>query len=66
MSEMTSQVREHMPVVASCGKRVGTIDRVEGKSLKLTRSDYPGGSGEHEYLPMSAVASIKGDEVHLT
>ncbi|MBR0652094.1 DUF2171 domain-containing protein [Roseomonas terrae] len=62
---MTSQIREHMTVIASCGKQVGTIDHVEGKSLKLTRKDNPNDSGEHEYLPMSAVASIKGDEVHL-
>ena len=43
MSDMTSQIREHMDVIASCGRRVGEIDRVEGRSLKLT------GSAEEQY-----------------
>lgn len=65
MSEMTSQIREHMAVIASCGKHVGTIDRIEGKHMKLTRDDNPTGSGQHEYLPLSSVGSIRENEVHL-
>lgn len=65
MSEMTSQIREHMPVIASCGKHVGTVDGVDGKSIKMTKSDNPTGSGEHEYLPLSAVGSIRDGEIHL-
>jgi hypothetical protein len=65
MSDMTSQIREHMDVIASCGRRVGEIDRVEGRSLKLTRNDNPTGSSEHQYLPMSTVGSVQGNQVHL-
>lgn len=65
MSEMTSQIREHMAVVASCGTHVGTVDGIEGKHIKLTRSDNPTGSGEHEYLPLSTVGAIKDDAIHL-
>ena len=31
-------IREHLPVIASCGQRIGTVDRVEGCSIKLTKS----------------------------
>lgn len=65
MSEMTSQIREHMAVVASCGNHVGTVDGIEGNHMKLTRSDNPTGSGEHEYLPLSSVSAIMDNEVHL-
>jgi hypothetical protein len=56
-------VREHMPVIASCGKRVGTVDRVEGDSIKLTRS-APAAHGEHRYVPLAWVESV-GDNVRL-
>jgi hypothetical protein len=65
MSEMTSQIREHMAVVASCGKHVGTVDRVEGKHLKLTRDDNPTRSGEHAFLPLGSVGAIRDGEIHL-
>jgi rRNA processing protein Gar1 len=32
-------IREHMEVVDSTGKHVGTVDKVEGERIKLTRKD---------------------------
>ena len=40
-----SQIREHMPVVGSDGRNVGTVDKVEGDRIKLTKKDEPEGSG---------------------
>jgi hypothetical protein len=57
------QIREHMPVIASCGQRIGTVDRVEGSSIKLTRS-APAAHGEHRYIPLSWVDSVD-DHVRL-
>jgi hypothetical protein len=56
-------IREHMPVIASCGKRIGTVDRVEGSSIKLTRS-APAAHGEHRFIPLSWVESV-GENVRL-
>jgi hypothetical protein len=56
-------IREHMPVIASCGKRIGTVDRLEGESIKLTRS-APAAHGEHRYVPLEWVESV-GDNVRL-
>lgn len=42
----TANIREHMEVIASCGKHVGVVDHVEGNSVKLTKSD-PTAAGQH-------------------
>jgi hypothetical protein len=50
-------IREHMPVIASCGRRIGTVDRVEGASIKLTKS-APAAHGEHRYIPLGWVEEV--------
>ncbi len=59
----TSDIREHMAVIASCGRRVGTVDGVEGNSVKLTKS-APAAHGEHRYIPLEWVESVD-ESVHL-
>ena len=44
------KVVEHMEVVGSDGKHVGTVDCVRGDTIILTRSD-PGSGGLHHSLP---------------
>jgi hypothetical protein len=34
-----SQICEHMEIKGSDGQHVGTVDRVEGNRIKLTKSD---------------------------
>ena len=60
------QIREHFEVVGSDGGHVGTVDKVEGDRIKLTKKDDPDGSGaHHHYLPLGAVASVSGGQVRL-
>lgn len=59
-----SQIREHMEVVGSDGQHVGTVDKVEGNRIKLTKND-PQAQGQHHYLPLDAVASVEQDKVRL-
>ena len=54
-----SQIREHMEVLGSDGQHVGTVDRVEGQRIKLTRTD-PGAEGQHRFLHLDMVASVDG------
>jgi len=42
-------VRERMDVIASCGKKVGVVDRVENGAIKLTKNDSP--DGQHHFIP---------------
>ena len=56
-------IKEHMSVVASCGKTIGVVDRVEGGTIKLTKKDSP--DGQHHFIPASWVDHVDG-HVHLT
>ena len=53
----TSQIREHMEVVGSDGQHVGTVDKVEGGRIKLTRRD-PAAGGEHHYIDAGLVQGV--------
>ena len=56
----TSQIREHMPVVCSNNKQFGTVDHLEGNTIKLTKDQ----SGQHHWIPTSWVQSVD-DKVHV-
>ena len=64
---LISDIAEHASVVGSDGGHVGTVDKVEGDRIKLTKNDDPDGSGaHHHYIPISNVASVQNGEVKLT
>ena len=56
-------IREKMEVIASCGKKIGVVDRVEADSIKLTRNDSP--DDQHHFIPLSWVSHVDS-HVHLT
>lgn len=55
-------IRDHMNVIASCGKKVGVVDGVEGDSIKLTRKDSP--DDQHHFIPLNWVSHVDS-HVHL-
>jgi hypothetical protein len=57
-----ADIREHMDVYASCGTKVGSVDHVEGDTIRLTKRDSP--DGQHHRIPLSWVAKVHG-HVHL-
>src|SRR4051794_10117344 len=61
-----SQVKEHMEVVGADGAHVGTVDKVVGTRIKLTRPDSGSHSGHHHYVPEGLIAAIEGDTVRLS
>jgi hypothetical protein len=60
----SANIREHMKVVGSDRQPVGTVDKVEGARIKLSRSD-PQARGQHHYIPADWVESVEGDQVCL-
>ncbi len=64
MAMDASQIREHMKIVGHDGHPVGTVDRVEGNRIKLTRSDSV--DGRHHYVDIAEVEGIKNGEVCLS
>jgi len=61
--QMLGQVREHMDVVGSDDEHVGTVDKVRGDRLILTKSDS--GDGQHHAVPCSMIDRVEGDKVIL-
>ena len=61
-------IREHMEVIGADGVHVGTVDRVEGGRIKLTKKDSGEGSheGHHHYISTGLVADVEGDKVSLS
>lgn len=63
-----SAIREHMEVIGADGVHVGTVDRVEGHRIKLTKGDSGMGhhEGHHHYISIGLVADVEGDTVRLS
>ena len=71
-----SQIPEHAEVIGADGVHVGTVDKVEGSRIKLTKKDsgadvsegqgshIPG--GHHHFIPGGLVASVDGNTVRLS
>lgn len=52
-----SKVNEHMDVVGSDGEHVGTVDKVRGDRIILTKSDADAG-GRHHSIPSRWIQSV--------
>ncbi|ESW81284.1 DUF2171 domain-containing protein [Mesorhizobium sp. M0761] len=63
-----SKIREHMEVVGADGVHIGTVDRVDGERIKLTKADSGEGThqGHHHYIPLSLLAEVEGQKVWLS
>ena len=63
-----TEIREHMEVIGADGVHIGTVDKLEGNRIKLTRKDSGEGShkGHHHFIDRSLVAEVEGDKVRLS
>jgi hypothetical protein len=61
-----SEIRKHMEVVGADGVHVGTVDKVEGGRIKLTKADSGSHSDHHHFISLGLVAAIEGDQVRLS
>jgi hypothetical protein len=60
-------IKEHMDVIGADGVHLGTVDRVEGDRIKLTRSEDLGGhKGHHHFISRGLVADVEGNQVRLS
>ncbi|MGY3409648.1 hypothetical protein ACVWZV_005761 [Bradyrhizobium sp. GM5.1] len=58
-------IAEHMEVIGADGVHIGTVDKVEGNRIKLTKKDSGEGShkGHHHFIDKGLVADIEGNKV---
>ena len=61
---LLGQIREHMEVVGSDDEHVGTVDKVAGDRIILTKSD-PESGGAHHSISCAHIDRIDGDRVVL-
>lgn len=60
------QIKEHMDIIGADGVHVGTVDRIEGDRIKLTKSESGSHSGHHHYISGGLVAEVEEDTVRLS
>ncbi|MBB5711550.1 DUF2171 domain-containing protein [Sphingomonas sp. IC-56] len=73
MADATA-IREHMEVIGADGVHVGTVDKVEGDRIKLTKKDSgaqiegaeQSHEGHHHFISLGLVADVEGDQVRLS
>jgi len=65
-----SQIKEHAEVIGADGVHVGTVDKVEGDRIKLTKDDSPqtedGQGAGHRYISTGLVAEVEDGTVRLS
>ena len=61
-------IREHMQVIGADGVPLGTVDRVEGDRIKLTKADSGAGAheGHHHFISRGLVADVEDEVVRLS
>jgi hypothetical protein len=57
-----------MEVIGADGVHIGTVDKLEGNRIKLTKKDSGQGShqGHHHYISTALVAEVEGNRVRLS
>lgn len=63
-----SKIQEHAEVIGADGVHVGTVDKIEGNRIKLTKKDSGEGrhEGHHHYIDGGLVATIEDGTVRLS
>ena len=61
-----SQIQPHMEIFGADGVRLGTVDKVEGDRIKLTKQDSGSHKNHHHYISGGLVAAVEGDRVRLS
>ena len=60
-----TDIKENMEVIGADGVHIGTVDKVEGSRIKLTKKDSGEGShrGHHHFIDKNLVAEVEGNKV---
>ena len=65
MTDMTA-IKEDMDVIGADGVHLGTVDKVEGGRIKLTRADSGSHGDHHHYISAGLIADIEGNQIRLS
>ncbi|SEK05436.1 hypothetical protein SAMN05518849_13631 [Sphingobium sp. AP50] len=61
-----SQIKEHMEIIGADGVHIGTVDKIEGDRIKMTKADSGSHADHHHYFSGGLVAAVEGNKVRLS
>ena len=61
-----TQVIEKMEIVGADGVHIGTVDKIEGNRIKMTKADSGSHPNHHHYISQGLIAAIDGNTVRLS
>jgi hypothetical protein len=61
-----SQITEHMEIIGADGVHIGTVDKVEGKRIKMTKADSGSHGDHHHYISQGLIAAVEDGKVRLS
>ena len=61
-----SEIKEHMEIIGADGVHIGTVDKVEGDRIKMTKADSGSHADHHHYIAGGLVAAVEGNQVRLS
>jgi len=65
MSDL-SRVTQHMEIIGADGVHIGTVDKVVGDRIRMTKADSGSHSDHHHYISGALVAEVEGNKVRLS
>jgi hypothetical protein len=57
------RIKEHMEIAGSDGEHVGTVDKVDGEQIKLTKTDSA--DHQHHYIALDQIDRIEDNRIYL-
>lgn len=61
-----SQIREHMEIIGADGVHLGTVDKVEGQRIKMTKADSGSHGDHHHFISEGLIAAVEGNQIRLS
>ena len=61
-----SQISQHMEIIGADGVHIGTVDKIEGNRIKMTKADSGSHEDHHHYLSQGLIAAVDGNQVRLS
>lgn len=61
-----SRIQPHMEIIGADGVRLGTVDKVDGGRIKMTKADSGSHKRHHHYISGGLVAAVEDNQVRLS
>jgi hypothetical protein len=63
---MRDKIKEHMEIIGADDVHIGTVDKVEGRRIKMIKADSGSHDSHHHYISMGLVSGIEDGKIRLS